>query len=75
MYGWLRVLVRDGIVLLFVEVFTMIVTETPDDGLAPPPCGNSDWQQILSFFLALSAGIVIAEGLIYLLLMAAFRER
>jgi len=66
MYGWPRVLVRDGIVLFFVGVLTMTVTDTPDDGLAPPPCGNSDWQQILSFFLALSVAIVIAEGLNWL---------
>jgi hypothetical protein len=66
MYAWPRVLVRDGIVLLFVGVFTMIVTDTPDEGLGPPPCGNSDWQQILSFSLALSAAIVIVEGLNWL---------
>jgi hypothetical protein len=64
MYGWPRVLVRDGIVLFFAGLFTMAETDVPES--APPvrpPCGHTDWRQILSFLLALSVAIVLIEAL------------
>jgi hypothetical protein len=64
MYGWPRVLVRDSIVLFFAGLFTMIETDVPES--APPvrpPCGHTDWRQILSFLLALSVAIVLIEAL------------
>jgi hypothetical protein len=63
MYGWVRVFIRDGIILFFAGIFTMTVADVPDASPPSPPFCEADWRQILSFFLVLSAAIAIVEAL------------
>ena len=64
MYSWLRILVPDGIVTFFAGLFTLVETDVPESAVPlPPPCGHTDWQQILSFLVALLAAITVIEAL------------
>jgi hypothetical protein len=65
-YGWSRILFRDAMVLLAVALFTFTAVDGGDSPLPPPACSNAGWQEIVPFFLVLSAAIALIEGLNWL---------